>query len=222
MNFECLGDVASWGEGILPRVYVSPHEVYLWRANLSGVNFQEPRDALLFVQAIGKKIAGFDIRGICVVRGESSSVDVVFTAGSYILDFWDNAEDIKKFVAEDMDLRARFPGISVTGSGLFQLTGPPSSVDFWVEAPVVWSNSVGPQQAFRDLQGVYEGVADEGLNLKNWKASVILGPPTGKKEEPSQSSSGAVIWIIGGILALALISAKVSKHVGEYEHGLRM
>ena len=212
MSFECLGDVVSWGEGVLPRVYVTPREVYLWRANLSGVDFQEPKQALLFVQAIGRKIAGFDIRGICVVRGESAGVDVVFTARDYLVNVWDDAEDITGFVAQDVDLRAAFPGLQVQSAGLFQLTGPPGSLDFWVQAPIVWSKEIGPQKAFSDLQGVYEGVADDGFNLKAWTAPVNLGPPNGSNQKQAgASSSGGAFWIVAGILTLALIGAKALK-----------
>jgi hypothetical protein len=216
MAFECLGDVASWGEGFAPRVYVTPYEVYLWRASLSGVDFQEPKQAALFVQAIGKKIAGFDIRGICVIRGASASVDVVFTARDYLVNIWDDASDVAGFVSQDADVRASFPGLAVTSSGLFQLTGPPASVDFWLSAPILWSKSNNkPQKAFSDLLGIYEGIADDGLNLKIWNVPVVLGPPgttPPKTTEPAGTgSSGTVIWILGGIVALALIGAKASK-----------
>jgi len=211
MNFECLGDTAAWGEGILPRVYVTPYEVYLWRAKLSGVDFQEPKDATYFVQAIGRKIAGFDIRGICISRAQEVSVDVIFTASSYLLNIWDNAEDITGFISQDADLRGRYPGVQVSSSALLQLTGPPASIDFWLSAPILWSNSQKAQQALSSLQSIYEGVADDGYNLKAWVLPINLGPGGGSGSSQKSSSSYTGLWILGGVIALALISARLDK-----------
>lgn len=211
MAFECLGDVSPWGGGILPRVYVTPQEVYLWRAKLSGVDFQEPNDARYFVQAIGRKIAGFDVRGICVVRETNPSVDVVFTSRDYRIHIWDNAQDVANMVLQDPDLRGRYPGVSVLSSAMLQLTGPPASIDFWKGAPILWSNENKAQQALANLQGIYEGVADEGLNLKAWTRAVNLGPSGEKPGGQKSSTSNTGLWILGGILAFALISAKTFK-----------
>jgi len=209
MYFGSLGDTVAWGEGVLPRVYVTPHEVYLWRASLSGVDFQEPKDAAYFIQAIGKKIAGFDIRGICVVRGASPQVDVIFTARDYLVDVWDNAANVTGFISQDMDLRGRYPGVAVTGAQMLQLTGPPASIDFWLSAPIVWSNSNGPQKTFSDLGGIYEGKADDGLNLKVWSKPVVFGPSSGPGKEQSGSSDHSGLWVLGGVLAAAFLGKKL-------------
>ena len=209
MYFGSLGDTAAWGEGVLPRVYVTPKEVYLWRAKLSGADFQEPKDGAYFIQAIGKKIAGFDIRGICIVRGATPSVDVVFTVNDYLFDVWDNAQDVSNFVSQDMDLRARFPGVGIISPQMLQLTGPPASVDFWVQAPIAWSNSIGPQSAFTNLQCIYEGIADDGLNLKVWSNPIVLGPSSGGAQKQSDSSGHAGLWVLGGVLAAAFLGKKL-------------
>ncbi len=210
MYFGSLGDTVAWGEGVLPRVYVTPHEVYLWRASLSGVDFQEPKDAAYFIQAIGKKIAGFDIRGICIVRGVSPQVDVVFTARDYLVDVWDNAADVNGFVSQDMDLRGRYPGVAISSSQMLQLTGPPASVDFWLSAPIVWSSSNGPQKAFSDLDGIYEGIADDGLNLKIWSKPVNLGPSSsGEQKKQGSGTSYSGLWVLGGVIAAAFLGKKL-------------
>lgn len=212
-----LGDTAPWGESVWDvRVAASPRDVYLWRAKLSGVSLARPEQALLIVQAIGRKIDTFDVRGITVNEdGGGLLVDVVYTAPDYVVPKlwkfppgWDSTSDISGFVTSDADVRASFPSLQVVTASLLQLTGPPASVDFWLSRSILWDSGVGPMQAFVDSQGVYRGVADDGPNLRPWKTAAPLDekPPS---LVPEKSSGFSGLLLVASVAAVAWLGSRL-------------
>jgi hypothetical protein len=211
-----FGETAPWGESVWDvRVVASPREVYLWRAKMSGVVPKTPYEALKIVQAIGRKLSTFDIRGITLSDvGGSLSVDVVYTAADYVFNQavggWDSAEQIAGFVFNDSELRGYFPSMSIVSSSLAQLTGPPSSVDFWLNRSILWNHSIGPMQAFSNVENVYKGVADDGLNLNPWKQDGGLAPPPDPGHQVPEEKSGLTgLWILAAVVGVAWLGSRL-------------
>jgi hypothetical protein len=212
-----FGDTAPWGESAWDvRVVASPREVFLWRAKLSGAGIFSPQQALLLVQAIGRKLSTFDIRGITVSgEGGESSVDVVYTSPDYMSPppwkwppGWDTASDISGFVTTDSDVRASFPSLQVVSANLLELTGPPASVDFWLSRTILWDSGIGPMQSFVDRQGVYKGIADDGSNAKPWKSEASLVEPQDVLK--NKSGIGGLI-LVAGVAAVAWLGSRLLK-----------
>lgn len=210
-----FGDTTPWGESIWDvRVVASPREVFLWRAKLSGVTLDAPQQALLFVQAIGRKLSTFDIRGITVSgEGGELSVDVVYTSPDYMSPppwkwppGWDTASDISEFVTSDSDVRAAFPSLQVVTANLLELSGPPAAIDFWLSRAILWDSGVGPMQAFVDRQNVYKGIADDGPNAKPWKNESSLVEP---QDLLGGKSGVSGLVLVAGVAAVAWLGSRL-------------
>jgi len=216
-----FGDTTPWGESVWNvRYMVTPSEVYLWRAKISGAKLLRPQDALKIVMAIGRKLRAFDIRGITVNdtmgAGGDLFVDVVFTAAGYFVNLaiggWNTASDIDGFVKDDADVRAAFPNLAVASSSLLQLTGPSGALDFWLNRALVYSNTRGPLQAYQDVENVYIGIADDGPNLKPWLKEGGLGPPTplepGHQQQEEKSGVNG-LFLLATVVGIAWLGSRL-------------
>lgn len=203
--FPSLGDTGDWY-----RLYASADEVYLWRARLERAPMSDPSDALAVLAAFGKASdLDLSVQAICVVRdGDGAMVDVVLTSPvrQIYTALNDGATSLAQKLVASSALRERFPGLVITDPKLLQLTGPPDAVDFWRSHPTVWDPTLGqtgqggPTSAFAKLEGVYEGVADEGPRARPWiTPQPDLGPG------PKQDDKQTVLWVMGGLVLAWLV-----------------
>lgn len=200
-----FGETIPWGEDTWDlRTYVTPKEVYVWRAFFQNTEFEDPAHIVPLVRAIGSQIADFDVRGVTI---DNSKVDVVMTVRDYlpfpVLKWppgWDTASDLEGFVLSDSEFRSIFPFSSIKKSNLLQLTGPPQAMDFWLAHEILWDNNIGPKDGLARLRGIYRGNADDGNNLIAWTKGEPSLISNGKSQSDVLSaSSSAVFWTIAAV-----------------------
>ena len=206
-----LGGVEPW-----ERTAAETDEVYLWRAKLSGLKIRSIEDMQAIARAVGRgEGLGLDLRGIAVTDNSdgSYSIDAAMTAKAplvYAPLVFNDAAQVGQAVKTE--LTSRFPNLVVSGAHFDQITDAEPrhpALDFWLSHSVLWDlpwalfpafEKGQPTGAFARFEGLYQGNAEQGLDLKPWpRTEPSIGPTL------ASSSSSTVLWLAGGAVALYVI-----------------
>jgi len=205
-----FGAVEPWD-----RLAAETDEVYLWRAHFDGITIKSVEDMQAIARAIGRSEGlGLDLRGIAVSTSAGGyDVDAVMTAKAplvYPPFVFNDAAAIAAGVKTE--LASRFGSLVISGAKFDQITDDAPkhpALDFWLSHTVIWDLPTGllpamdkgqPTAAFARFEGLYQGHAEDGINLKPWpKDDPGMGPPL------KMASSTTLLWVAGGAFALFAI-----------------
>lgn len=223
MSYVGVGAVESWG-----RNAAEQDEVYLWRATFTGANIRTQVDVKSIADS-GAKAAtglGLDLRGVTVAKHDDShsDIDLVFTSKETLI-YPPGATPSATDVGERLKsaLAAQFPRLTISNARWEQITDDVPkhpALDFWLSHYVLWDTPAGsapmfseskPTQASALFKGLYQGRAEDGIQLKEWPKDEPFKPGGGA---PGLSGSDNTIWWVLGFGALAWIAYHQSKKPG--------
>jgi hypothetical protein len=181
-----------------------------------------PKDALLFVRAVGNGNKwGHDVRAVVVNRLSEGqwNVDVVMTGKVPVPLAFEcmqpvflpqSARDLAEIVVNDPEVSARFPGAKLGSYELLELEGPQSAVEFWLAHHLLW-DAGKPTLKFGKADGVYWGQADDAPNVKPWSLGQPPLGPFDKGSTPGNSTAAAVILVCGVVAAALWLAGSKKK-----------
>lgn len=201
------------GFGPWERNAAETDEVYVWRGIFSGADIRTIEDLQDIARVIGSQQDwGLDLRGVAVkdLGDGRFQVDAAFTSKTprvYAPSMgFDDAGEIAMKLRTG--LASRFGIFNIEAAQLLQFDDEQPihpAFDFWrFQVPVIYETPFQgkpvPTGAFARFEGLYQGTAEDGINLKPWPRDDKPEPPSPKVEEPEQDND--LVWLAAGALAL--------------------
>lgn len=194
-----LGEIDVW-ERMWAHT-LNSDEVYVLRLQCANLPLKDGADLLLFARAAGQsQNLSLDVRSVGAWQSGADpgdwTIDVVMTAAGFAGNwpvFTTDADDMKKSVASDEELKLAFPKFEIRKATFGRLTAPKDAIDTWRAQPILWDHSLegrkkrgGPTQTFATPVALttFRGKADDGRKAETW-------PVTSAKKKTRMAATGA-------------------------------